>query len=74
MSNTANPTLETMTLRDYFAAAALGAHVEAAVLLCEKSGGEQWREGNHVAEACYKIADAMLVARQTVPMPPKTKG
>lgn len=49
-----------MTLRDYFAAQAMIA------LHCSEERGGQWNEGSSAicARNCYKLADAMLAARQ----------
>lgn len=43
-----------MTLRDYFAAKAMQG---------ELAKDPVWLDVNHLAEYCYKIADAMLKAR-----------
>lgn len=52
-----------MTLRDYFAAKAMPACYAGAMLEFGRSGfpDENWREG--VAVDAYKMADAMLAAR-----------
>ena len=51
---------EGMTLRDYFAAKAMQGLITSASL----SRTESWYDEERVAESAYKMADAMLKARQ----------
>ena len=51
-----------MTLRDYFAAKAMQGFVMDDVLCKEAATEPEWYE--NIAEASYKMADAMLKARQ----------
>ena len=50
-----------MTLRDYFAAKAMQGFVMDDVLCLEAATEPEWYE--NIAEASYKMADAMLKAR-----------
>lgn len=52
-----------MSLRDYFAAAALPAVVRARVALANASLGNDLNQES-IAEECYELADALLEVRQ----------
>jgi hypothetical protein len=56
--------LEGMSLRDYFAAKALQGTVHILDDLTFLSDESEDRAIAHVAAGCYKVADAMLAARQ----------
>jgi hypothetical protein len=49
-----------MTLRDYFAAAAMSGFLAAND---ENFGGWAWAKPSQLATACYEAADAMIEAR-----------
>ena len=53
---TENDTGEGMTLRDYFAGQALAG-------LCSDGSAGTYMSRNQVAEACYRMGDAMIAAR-----------
>jgi hypothetical protein len=55
---------EGMSLRDYFAAAALTGVLQARALL---NGPDSLGFQEDVAEECYELADAMLQAREAKP-------
>lgn len=57
-----NPIYDGMSLRDYFAAKAMQGFVMDDVLCKEAATEPEWYE--NIAEASYKMADAMLKARQ----------
>ena len=56
------PSSNGMSLRDYFAAKAMQGFVMDDVLCKEAATEPEWYE--NIAEASYKMADAMLKARQ----------
>ena len=61
-----HPSGDGMTLRDYFAAKAMQALLNAWVVKAEGDG--DWGAGDAVlARGAYEIADAMLEARQRAP-------
>jgi hypothetical protein len=58
-----------MTLRDYFAAAAMASllrHPEAVAML---NGAPEFSLQENTAEASYKVADAMLAERERETLP-----
>lgn len=58
-----SPGQDGMTLRDYFAAAALGAlRLDRAFV--ERASGMSLLPEEHAAKICFAVADAMLAARQ----------
>lgn len=48
-----------MSLRDYFAAAAIG----PVLGLASKTSSPEWADGKKMARCCYEMADAMLAQR-----------
>jgi hypothetical protein len=52
-----------MTLRDYFAAVALGAIVSQAAIVTSKATGGS-ATASEIANGAYELADAMLAERQ----------
>lgn len=49
-----------MTLRDYFAGQALG-----AMVACFLQSGDAWNGYDDLSQSVYRVADAMLKARET---------
>lgn len=53
-----------MSLRDYFAAAALGAIVKANIEMAHESGGEEYRTNDETCAFAFQLADSMLKVRR----------
>ena len=59
------PSINNMTLRDYFAGQALAGNLEQGVQ--DNMSYSWWHEPSKIAQRAYKIADAMLEERQRDP-------
>jgi hypothetical protein len=59
------PSINNMTLRDYFAGQALAGDIEQGVQ--DNMHFSWWHDPKKIAERAYKIADAMLNERENDP-------
>jgi hypothetical protein len=53
-----------LSIRDYFAAAALEGLVSAIITAASGAGLDPEQTGKELSEACYALADKMLAARK----------